>query len=702
MAFLSKLFGRGNTPQEQFKNFPFAYILEYPPAPIQLPIQVEKCDPSQAPKYSQQLRQIFGVMLNYNKTEWNFGNIIDNAGNIVAIHPLLSKQTYSQLLNKFSTKMASFPVSYPARFSPGLSEVAQGYFHPNYQPSLGYQAQMHPRQLSSFGFQNPGYYAGEMRQVPGGSYNFQYGQLFNSLTGITEKIDNILKTITQKEERVCLVNTFFPLNVGNLFAGTQIPNLARLTLKVTPLGLAVLMGAEHLVIYFLSMGANPSLKNLENKDSAYDFLHIQLTLHEMLRRESLKGARTPVGFQGQFGYQRASGQFPFGQIYQGNISQTTFPIPHYYFVVDQRIEYILTLLGSVRGIDLSAIVKTEVPTAMKILNASSTQSVKYKQTNILCFLSKEDILLNDMMIYGHQSMMNANTAYNILSFVLTYNNFNMNGKSLHFFDDVNSQEIPTGITPLFYVLGNRTLVNIEQKVDLIKLFISQGADPTILPDWEQMTTVKMPFFKNICNLIQLYYQGPVYQQINSVLSENKKYVKQCQTFVQGRSAQDIISEYQRQIAYLTKETEFQANVIRQLREGSSEDMPEEMQSSQELSPPLPTSFSTPYSNETSLNTPRISESYQPGLTSEGMENFSGGKKIQLRTFHFPKGDKFSGRAFRAVKPKIAAENAYDFIKTKYNISKKEIMFTIEDREKDKKYNYTGRTNSKGEDIIKSI
>ena len=79
----------------------------------------------------------------------------------------------------------------------------------------------------------------------------------------------------------------------------------------------------------------------------------------------------------------------------------------------------------------------------------------------------------------------------------------------------------------------------------------------------------------------------------------------------------------------------------------------------------------------------------------------GGSKIKLRTFHFLEPKSYNEHAFRAEKPIIAGKMAYDFLRTHYKLKKgSSIMFTIEDRIKDRKYNYIGeKVNNKI--IIKS-
>jgi hypothetical protein len=113
---------------------------------------------------------------------------------------------------------------------------------------------------------------------------------------------------------------------------------------------------------------------------------------------------------------------------------------------------------------------------------------------------------------------------------------------------------------------------------------------------------------------------------------------------------------------------------------------------QEVLPEEPMFTTQPYVPSYSRND--IS-GYQPQLV------MSGGSKIKLRTFHFLEPKSYNEHAFRAEKPIIAGKMAYDFLRMHYKLKKSSsIMFTIEDRQKDRKYNYIGeKVNNKI--IIKS-
>ena len=91
----------------------------------------------------------------------------------------------------------------------------------------------------------------------------------------------------------------------------------------------------------------------------------------------------------------------------------------------------------------------------------------------------------------------------------------------------------------------------------------------------------------------------------------------------------------------------------------------------------------------------------PPTNLSSIRSMLGGSKIKLRTFHFLEPKSYNEHAFRAEKPIIAGKMAYDFLRMHYKLKKgSSIMFTIEDRIKDRKYNYIGeKVNNKI--IIKS-
>ena len=73
----------------------------------------------------------------------------------------------------------------------------------------------------------------------------------------------------------------------------------------------------------------------------------------------------------------------------------------------------------------------------------------------------------------------------------------------------------------------------------------------------------------------------------------------------------------------------------------------------------------------------------------------------MRTFHFLNNEKYSEHVFKAERPIIAANDAYNFIKLHDDKCKKQITFTIYDKSSNKKYKYIAKTFKDGTNVIKS-
>lgn len=60
------------------------------------------------------------------------------------------------------------------------------------------------------------------------------------------------------------------------------------------------------------------------------------------------------------------------------------------------------------------------------------------------------------------------------------------------------------------------------------------------------------------------------------------------------------------------------------------------------------------------------------------------------------------KSFKSESPISAAEKAFQFIRENNKLKNKSIKFTLEDRIKNKKYNFSARTRSNGENVVKKI
>jgi len=88
---------------------------------------------------------------------------------------------------------------------------------------------------------------------------------------------------------------------------------------------------------------------------------------------------------------------------------------------------------------------------------------------------------------------------------------------------------------------------------------------------------------------------------------------------------------------------------------------------------------------------------EEGNNSEqtGNNNWNGGssKKYYLQDHR---------KSFESESPISAAEKAFQFIRENNKLKNKSIKFTLEDRIKNKKYNFSARTRSNGENVVKKI
>jgi len=727
------------------QNFPFSYILQNPPTSTSTSNSSQSLKQCSNDSNSSSIaNSIAQKIIQYNQQTWHFGNIISNNSNktqFIAVQPLMNSDTYNQFNQS----------------KPQFTYQPTDYFHPHPNPFMQHQQQQFPninqqKIPQMYNPSNPNYLQGQ-NTSPIQQQN--YSDFFQSKM----KITNDIKQLLQKSQSspFCIVNTFINIKLNQLFPALP-SNMGATNLKITLLGLAAIIGAEHLVILFLNNGAIPSLTNQNNKDSAYNMLHIQAGFQQLLRQQTLANQsiqKTSISTPNQFlsQHQQQSQQLQGTNLTQKQLNSI---FPMFYFINDQRIEYILTLLGSVKGgIDLSNIVPTEVPVQILTIGQQSQSQPIYLRSNILCQLSKEDSLYNTNVVMGGQNNTIANSSYNILNFIFFFNGVIINGNQLKLFSDINAKTVPFSYTPLFYVLGNRTLTNFQQKLRLVSLMINQGANPTIMPNIAQNASKKnMPVFNTICELLHTYYQGPLYEQLNNVLLRNAKYKKTCQTYYNQQNlsnvnSQTLIQKLRQAQQKILLQSQLIAKLERQISQNKPTISSQFSSNTSQFSPfspfhsdnqnysqpPPMQNYSqqpptqnyrqqpmaqSPYNNSNSgyesklFNNQNYSQQLQPmphNQSQPPMPNrqqyvppppLSGGKEIKLRTFHFPKQKSYQERAFKATQPKIAAENAYDFLKTHYKLDGKQIVFTIEDRQKKRKYKYSAKTSKNGIDTLKSI
>jgi hypothetical protein len=532
-----------------------------------------------------------------------------------------------------------------------------------------------------------------------------------------------------------LVNEPFKVGMSEIF-----PNMPGFkpddTMMVTLLGLASIIGAEHIVIYLLMIGADPSIKK-DNRDSATLMLSFQIGIYKLL---------------------------------QSNPQQQQQPINLKYFIILPRILYILFLLGSIGvGVDLSAIFETN---EKKINQNNSKKTTVTVKSSILNMLAQMPGNTSDET--ARQTLQNGGSIPLLLE-ILEKNNPDQLLKQ-KFFKDVNSLETPYDLNVLYSVLLNLT-IDDQTKIRLTELLVLKyNTNITNVPTFIEKRTnvdifdrikiaindIKFTYPQTKLSILEIFSASNPAFKIkleksgllnNSKTNKNAK-IKRLEAEVKllrqktklitndlagslaALGVKDSIMTEQIDALKGNQQTSFGANLgLSQPQNQPTGFGTSPALSQQVLSQNQPTGFGTsPALSQqvlsTNLNQGKvIAQTGQPNLTQNskkglfnGLRGFSlfgkknqkgsqnttpllsgqaGGKKIQMRTYHFLKSKKYSERAFIAERPIIAADNAYDFMKLHYDIGSKKITFTIHDRVNNKKYKYTARTLKDGTNVIKS-
>jgi hypothetical protein len=484
---------------------------------------------------------------------------------------------------------------------------------------------------------------------------------FEGKKSIVQEIDKSIGRSFQ------LLNKFFAVKLSEIF--TDIKDLQQTdSINVTLLGLAAIIGAEHLVIYFLMCGANPSLTyDTENKDSATLMLSYQLALSKL----------------------------------QGIEQQS--PVNPKYFIILPRILYILFLLGSIgEGVDLSAIfLSNELKNKT---NLSGTKKVQVKSS-----------ILNMLAIRPGSSESNkkTQTLQNGGSIPLLLEILEMNNsmEKPNFFKDINSLEEPYSLTVLYNVLMNKS-IDDKTKLRLIELLVIKycgniSTVPTL--SFKNSRENKIGIILSIINKITTndYLKAEILQ----IFSSNqafKNILNKSDIKTTTNNKNIIIAELQERLKIFEEKNSALSGQIQALIELQQQKIMAEIANSQtkaykqsqlKQSQPESQNFNAKF-NSPSVKAIFKEEELQKQQLQQ-LRSLAGGKKIQMRTYHFLKYKKYSERAFIAERPIIAAGNAYDFMKLHYDIGDKQVTFTIHDRQSNKKYKYIAKTLKDGTNIIKT-
>ena len=271
-------------------------------------------------------------------------------------------------------------------------------------------------------------------------------QLFGSNKNSYESKQMIIRKIHDElRGNYGLMNIFFTVQLSTIF-----PNIPtkELSVNVTLLGLAAMIGAEHIAMYYMSCGANPGATyKTENKDTATLMLSYQISLSK-INQSQLQPSQKITN----------------------------------YFIVLSRILYILFLLGSVKqGVDLSATFQTN-------------ESIEKKNQG---FVEIDDSILHQLVKIPQQRNIQNNrerikrTFLTGASIDILFTILN-NNRPDHpiFFKDINARGKPLGYTILYSLLINNQISD-EIKLGIVYLLVAKyNADPTNFPKYTENARFK--------------------------------------------------------------------------------------------------------------------------------------------------------------------------------------------------------------------
>ena len=308
----------------------------------------------------------------------------------------------------------------------------------------------------------------------------------------------------------------------------------------------------------------------------------------------------------------------------------------------------------------------------------------------------------------------------------------------NFISNPNQTSDPFNYSFFFYLIANKG-ISTNHKLELGCIALLQGSDPNIIPNFAQNLLSQIDPNLRLCDIFKMFLAGD-YERIIRIfkmysddfkkgiwedtlgnfmktLQNQQEIIKRLErerlsSQMSGdlrRNMYNNSSQYQENISLLNKSPTIPQqqdkswfrkfrdklpSIPNPFRKSQQEVLPEESMITEQpyntqpyVQPLITTIPSNPYINDISR--------YRPQTV------MSGGRKIKLRTFHFLEPKSYNEHAFRAEKPIIAGKMAYDFLRMHYKLKKSSsIIFTIEDRQKDRKYNYIGeKVNNKI--IIKS-
>jgi hypothetical protein len=448
---------------------------------------------------------------------------------------------------------------------------------------------------------------------------FVKSKLSSSTGRSNNTFPNEVKSIIEKISKIDIskVNDFFTVKLSSLFPEIDYKfDDSKDFINVTLLGLATIIGAEHLVIYFLMCGARPNITySSENQDTATLMLSYQIAFSKI-------------------------------------------SAPPKYFIFLGRILYILFLLGSIgAGVDLSNIYKSNYTILKKNQGHTEIQESILHQLVRLPY-SNVDLSKNDSLIYLN---MKNGASIPLLFKILEKNNISNGTKYLKLFSNIDSRDIPFGYTILYSLLLNNSIEG-NIKLSLVYYIIKLGANPLIIPDIKQNSRIKESIFVKqnqteiqllfallqesniniLSDLLHILSINPNFDKLYKEfkinkpgLNQNKNYTIQ-QLHQNNERLRKILAEVSRQKAIQTESAIIESELLGKILKNKS--MTELLKT----------------------------------------QAAGGSNKSNMRTFNFVNNKKYSDYSFKAERPITAAYSAYNLLKLNNKIGNKQVSTPIYD------------------------
>jgi hypothetical protein len=425
-----------------------------------------------------------------------------------------------------------------------------------------------------------------------------------------------------------------------------------------------------------------------------------------------------------------------------------------YLFNNNKLRRMLTFLSIFgKGIDLSRLVPQAEPAQLYVVGNVQVYP-EISKSSVLINMAK-DKYLNEKNIIGIDSKYVKYSIYDLLRYFLIFNGFDgaklnelkntgyrnnspnieiegvnsnmlrfskryepiLTSMPFNFISNINQTSKPFDYSFFFYLIANKG-ISTNHKLELGCTALCQGSDPNVMPNIAQNLLSQIDPNLRLCDIFKMFL-GSDYEKIIRIFKLYSDEFKRGIWDDKLENFMEIMRDQKEKIKYLEREM-LSSQMSRRLRgmNYSSQSNAPQIQEPKSWFGSLKDKTSSFFRKpEPQIQQPPIIQtrpdfqSYNnPTYKPYPISNFSsqlttvpayGGSKIKLRTFHFLEPKSYNEHAFRAEKPIIAGKMAYDFLRTHYKLKKgSSIMFTIEDRIKDQKYNYIGeKVNNKI--IIKS-